>query len=464
MQIRDDAWLRDNGLTIDLFAGGGGMSVGWEQALGRPIDLALNHDRYAVTLHAANHPRTVHLCQDIYQADPVKAIGGKPVFWLHASPSCTQFSRSRRALPAERQLREMAWKVLDWVDAGRPLIVTFENVQEWTQWGDLDEEGFPIPEKKGETWAAFIAAFKARGYTFEWKILDSADYGAPTQRHRLFAIARRDGVENRWPEATHGPRGELPWNPAGRHIDWSVDAPSIFARKRPLAAATQIRIMKGIQRFIYQRSPYLAPIGTQVGDGCDRADQVAAFMAQNHALLPGRSLDVPASTICTKGAGQALVTASFVSVMRRNSLGSDLREPIATQTASGGHFAEVRVSAERTAAFCTGYFSQGGGQMHPLDEPIGTITTRDRFALVTIHGEPHRLVDIGYRMLTVDELWRLQSFPDDYKTDIIANGKPITDEVSKRLIGNSVVPAQARAFAEAILSTIGTAPRLAMAA
>lgn len=454
MDMNELAWLRDNGLTIDLFAGGGGWSVGFESALGRPVDIALNHDRYAVTVHAVNHPKTRHLCQDIYLADPVQAVAGRPTFWIHASPSCTQFSRSRRALPADRQLREMAWKVVDWVDAANPVIVTLENVQEFMDFGPLDEQGYPIPERKGEYWNKFVRAFEERGYDFHWKIIDSAEHGAPTARHRLIMVARRDGIPHRWPKATNGPNGSLPWNPAGDHIDWSIVAPSIFTRKKELAPATMLRIYKGIQRFVYE-NPYLAPEGTQVGDGVDRAEKVAAFMAQNHALLPGRSLRQPASTICTKGAGQALVTASFMSVMRNNAVGTDMRRPSCTQTASGGHLAEVRVAAERTAAFCTGYFSQGGGQMHPLEDPIGTLTTRDRFALVTIHGVPHRIVDIGYRMLTVAELWKLQGFPDSYRTKgIIANGKPLTDEVSKRLIGNSVVPHVSHAVTAAILETI----------
>lgn len=464
MEYAELAWLRHNGLTIDLFAGGGGWSQGFEEAMGRPVDIALNHDRYAVTVHAINHPRTRHLCQDIYDADPVAAVAGRPTFWIHASPSCTQFSRSRRAMPAEKQLREMAWKVIDWIDAANPVVVTLENVQEFMDWGPLDQDGYPIPERKGETWRAFVKAFEDRGYDFNWDILDSANYGAPTARHRLIVAAVRHGLPHEWPAITHGPAGEMPWNAAGRHIDWSLKAPSIFTRKKELAPATMLRIYKGIQRHVY-KDPYFAPEGTQVGDGQNRADMVAAFLAQNHALLPGRSLRQPVSTICTKGAGQALVTASFMSVMRNNMVGSDLRGPMPTQTASGGHFAEVRVAAERTAAFCTGYFSNGGGQMHPLDEPIGTMTTRDRFALVTVHGVPHRIVDIGYRMLSVDELWRLQGFPDTYRTrGIVANGKPLTDEVSKRLIGNSVVPHVSRAVTAAILDTIDRARPLRMAA
>lgn len=455
MDIEELAWLRSNGATIDLFAGGGGWSTGFEKALGRHVDIALNHDRLAVTMHAVNHPKTIHLCQDIWMADPKKAVGGRPTFWIHASPSCTQFSRSRRALPADRQLREMAWRVLDWVDTTNPVIVTMENVGEMRAWGPLGEDGFPIKARMGETWDKFVQAFRDRGYAITWKMLDSADYGAPTARSRLLIVARRDGMEHEWPVVTHGPGKAHPWTPAARFIDWESPAPSIFTRKKPLADATMVRIMKGIERFVVNaKNPYYAPKGTQVGDGIDRSVEVAAFMGQNHALLPGRSLRQPASTICTKGAGQALITASFLSVMRNNAIGTAMSSPIGTMTASGGHFAEVRVAAERTAAFCTGYFSEGGGQLHPLDEPIGTMTTRDRFAIVTIHGMPHRLVDIGYRMLSVKELWPLAGFPASYKTAPIANGKPMTAEAQKRMIGNAVVPDMAEAVTRAILGSI----------
>lgn len=456
------AWLRDNGIVVDLFAGGGGWSVGQERALGRPIDVALNHDRFAVTLHAVNHPRTHHLCQDIYAADPVVATNGRPAFWIHASPSCTQFSRSRRALPAERQLREMGWKVVDWVRACRPVVVTMENVSEWRRWGPLDDEGYPIKERAGETWEAFIQAFRDLGYVMEWRMVNSASHGAPTSRDRLIVVGRRDGIDMEWPEATHGPGMPSPYEPAHRHIDWTIPAPSIFTRKKELAAATQTRVFKGYRKFVERDpDPFLAPAGTQVGDGVDRTDLVAAFMAQNHALLPGRSLRQPASTICTKGAGQGLVVASFINVLRNNAIGTSMRQPINTMCASGGHFAEVRVAARATAAYGIGFYSNGGGQMQDLAGPIGTITTRDRFALVTIHGVPHQLVDIGFRFLKAHELWGLQGFPvgpgherDGYITNPLAGGKPMSDERQKKMIGNSVVPQVAEAITAAVLRTI----------
>lgn len=462
MDLNELAWLRDNGLTIDLFAGGGGWGQGHEQALGRHTDIALNHDRYAVTLHAANHPRTQHLCQDIYSADPLAATRGRPVFWIHASPSCTQFSRSRRALPAERQLREMGWKVVDWVRDTMPVVISMENVADYLKWGPLDDDGFPIRERMGETWQEFVQAFRDLGYVMDWTFINSADFGAPTARERLLVVGRRDGIQHEWPVPTHGPRAGIPYEGAWRHIDWSIPAPSIFTRPKELAPATQTRIFKGYQRFVEQDpDPFLAPAGTQVGDGKNRSDLVAAFMAQNHALLPGRSLRQPSSTICTKGAGQGLITASFVNVLRNNAVGTSMRQPLNTLCASGGHFAEVRVSAMPTMAYGIGYYSNGGGQMHDLAGPIGTITTRDRFALVTIHGVPHQLVDIGFRFLRSHELWGLQGFPTGpaferptFITNPVANGKPMTEERQKKMIGNSVVPHVAYAVTAAVLTTI----------
>ena len=47
-------------MIIDAFAGGGGASVGIEMALGRPVDIAVNHDPDAILMHKTNHPNTVH--------------------------------------------------------------------------------------------------------------------------------------------------------------------------------------------------------------------------------------------------------------------------------------------------------------------------------------------------------------------------------------------------------------------
>ena len=75
-------------IVVDNFAGGGGASTGIEAALGRPVDIAINHDAAAIAMHRANHPETKHYQEDIWQVDPREAAAGRPVGLLWASPDC----------------------------------------------------------------------------------------------------------------------------------------------------------------------------------------------------------------------------------------------------------------------------------------------------------------------------------------------------------------------------------------
>ncbi|MFZ3481756.1 DNA cytosine methyltransferase [Sphingomonas sp. 3-13AW] len=438
-------------MTIDLFAGGGGASVGIEKALGRPVSLALNHNPYAVALHAVNHPKTRHICQDIETADPIKATRGRPVFLLWASPSCTQFSRGRHALPAERQLREMGWRVLDWVRATRPVVVCMENVVEYLKWGPLNADGYPIREREGETWNAFVQAFRDLGYSIDWTRLNAADCGAPTARHRLFVQARRDGHPIRWPEPTHGPQTGRPWKRTADFLDWSQEAPSIFNRKKDLVPATMERIFQGFERFIVNDpDPYIAPPEAKISRN-DNVDLVSAFLTQNNTGMVGRDVRQPLSTLTSKACNQSLVLA-YMTRLRNNAVGSSLGDPLATICASGAHHAEIRVSA-----YAIKYYSEGG-VLQDLRQPVGTITTRDRFAVVTIHGNDYVVSDIGFRFLTDRELFDLQGFNRDflegreYQIDLIANGKPLTGKQKKLMVGNSVAPPAAAAVVSAAVA------------
>lgn len=78
-------------LVIDLFAGGGGASTGIEQAIGRAVDIAINHDPEAVSLHQANHPQTAHYVSDVFEVEPLAVTQGRPV------------ARCRRRDPAGRR-------------------------------------------------------------------------------------------------------------------------------------------------------------------------------------------------------------------------------------------------------------------------------------------------------------------------------------------------------------------------
>lgn len=87
-----------------------------------------------------------------------------------------------------------------------------------------------------------------------------------------------------------------------------------------------------------------------------------------------------------------------------------------------------------------------------LRSPLDTITTKDRFGLVMVHGEPYSIVDIGMRMLSPRELYRAQSFPDRYIIDPDYQGKPLTKTAQVRMCGNSVPPVVAEALVRANLN------------
>lgn len=84
-----------NDLIIDCFAGGGGASVGIEMALGRPVDIAINHDPDDILMHKTNHPDTLHLTEDIFKVNLKKYVKGQHVALMWASPDCTSPPKQR---------------------------------------------------------------------------------------------------------------------------------------------------------------------------------------------------------------------------------------------------------------------------------------------------------------------------------------------------------------------------------
>ncbi len=192
------------GLIVDLFAGGGGASTGLAWALGREPDIAINHDAEALAMHAANHPGTRHLLNDITRVLPLEATGGRSVEVLHASPDCTHFSKAKGGKPRSQYIRDLAWVVVRWAEDTRPHLITLENVEEFQTWGPLDHSGQPIKTQSGDTFRSWVRCLRRLGYRVDWRKLQACDYGAPTTRKRLFVVARRDGGRIVWPRPTHG--------------------------------------------------------------------------------------------------------------------------------------------------------------------------------------------------------------------------------------------------------------------
>lgn len=346
-------------IIVDNFAGGGGASTGIEMAIGRSVDIAINHDPNAVAMHTTNHPDTLHYCESVFDIHPRAATAGRPVGLAWFSPDCRHFSKAKGAKPVEKSIRGLAWIVIRWaLDVG-PRVMMLENVEEFRTWGPLlAPEMRPDPARAGETFRAFVgmlttgvpeehpalveccdflsmstASEQAQrlvsglSYDVDFRELRACDYGAPTIRKRFFMVMRRDGQPIVWPEASHGdPKspavlaGKLaPWRTAAECIDWSIPAPSIFDRKRPLAENTLKRIARGIQRFVIDSAqPFIVKCNHTTTRG-------------TYDYFRGQSLAEPLQTI-TKTHGYA-VAVPHLTKFRTGATGQPVTEPVPTVTA-----------------------------------------------------------------------------------------------------------------------------------
>ncbi|RKG37094.1 DNA cytosine methyltransferase [Acinetobacter sp. WCHAc060007] len=441
-------------LIVDNFAGGGGTSTGLEQAFGRPVDIAINHDPKALAMHRINHPDTKHYCESVWDIDPIEVTGNQPVGLVWLSPDCKHFSKAKGGKPVEKKIRGLAWIALRWASKTRPRVIMLENVEEFKTWGRIAEDGKPCPKHKGETFRSFVRALRYQGYLVEWRVLRACDYSAPTIRKRFFMVARRDGLSISWPVATHGdPKSKAvqkgllkPYRTAAECIDWSIECPSIFTRARPLVTATLERIAGGLKKFVFDNpEPFIingmVPVLTECAN------------ASNKRAMP---IDEPLRTICaqTKGGHHALIAPSLV-VNTTGHHGNGVNNPLHT-IATGGHHGLVSAFLAKNytevRAFLTAFYGNEKDG-NSVDEPLRTIPTRDRFGLVTVGQHQYRIVDIGFRMLQPVELFRAQGFPDNYifEKGLDENGTEIrlTKTEQARMVGNSVCPQLSKALAEA---------------
>ncbi len=461
---QQNLWLDE--IVVDNFAGGGGASTGIEAAIGRAVDIAINHDPDAIAMHTINHPHTTHYCESVWDIDPIKVTNGSPVGLAWFSPDCKHFSKAKGATPVNKEIRGLAWVAMRWAATVKPRIIMLENVEEFKTWGPV-VDGKPCPARKGKTFESFVRQLKQLGYTVEWRNLIASDFGAPTIRKRFFLIARCDGQPIVWPTPTHGnparidfkKSGLKKWKTAADIIDWSIPCPSIFDRKKPLAENTLRRIARGIQRYVIENpKPFIVRIGQQGfgGDGMQydikqplttittKAEHclVTAFLAKHYGgnyTGAGTDTNEPLHTV-TATDHNALVTTHLLH-LRNNCDARSVEAPLPTLTAGGGHVGEVR-------AFLIKYYGNEKEGVS-LREPLHTITVQDRFGLVTVKGEKYQIVDIGMRMLEPHELFAAQGFPRDYIINKDQNGNDIPKYKQVARCGNSVCPAIAQALVEA---------------
>lgn len=414
-------------LIIDNFAGGGGTSTGLEAAFGRPVDIAINHDPQALAMHALNHPHTLHLCESVWDVDPIKVTRNQPVALVWLSPDCKHFSKAKGGTPVAKHIRGLAWVGMRWIALCKPRVLMLENVEEFQDWGplivDADGNARPCPHRKGKTFESFVRQLRAHGYTVDWRELRACDYGAPTIRKRLFLIARRDGLPMVWPEASHAEpanravmAGKLAAHrSAAECIDFDLPAESVFGRKKPLVSNTMRRVAKGLWRHVLtSASPFIVGVGGRMGqspersvrapvhtitskaDSCVAMPILAALRGTSEQHLGGHDVCAPLSTVSAGGTHHALASAHLVTIGYGEREGQaaraqDLGLPLGTVVAGGVKSALV---AAHLTKFNTGSV---GSSLH---EPVKTVTaggtpkrpsTGIQMGLVAAH-----LVDMGH--------------------------------------------------------------------
>ena len=483
-------------LIVDSFAGGGGASTGIELAIGRPVDIAINHDPDAILMHKTNHPRTEHILASVWDVDPVEVCAGRPVGLLWASPDCKHFSKAKGGKPVDKHIRGLAWIVLRWAGTVRPRVIILENVEEFRTWGPV-RRGRPVKSKAGQTFTKWLGQLRDLGYDVEWRELVAADYGAPTTRKRFFLIARCDGRPIVWPEPTNAPADSAevkaglrkPWRSAAEIIDWSLPCPSIFdtrdevrekhglTAQRPLSPNTMRRVIRGVDKFVIRSSaPYVVPAAEKPGERGACRPYIIQYHTERHEHVRGQNVTEPLMTIDAAnryGLAAASLTAYYgaerhgqdaeaplrtitardhagltlasLVKMKGTNLGGAASEPVQTITAGGGHHGVVTTEVRK---------AEPGAELHNwpkirglLNIYCGYALADDEVLLLELGGTWYFIADIGLRMLIPRELYRANGFPDNYIIDRDYTGLEYPKFKQTARCGNAVPPP----FAEALV-------------
>lgn len=399
-------------LYIDLFCGAGGTTTGVENARYNgekcaKVIACVNHDPNAIASHAANHPEAIHFNEDIrtLNIDPLKEILefwkrrlplAKVVLW--ASLECTNFSRAKGGMPRNADSRTLAEHLYRYIYALNPDIIQIENVEEFMCWGKLDDNGKPVSRHKGAYYLKWVRTINDFGYTYAYKILNAADYGAYTSRKRLFGQFVKKGLQHAFPIANFSKTGDksdnlfgirmYKWKPVREVLDLNDDGESIFTRKKTLCEKTLKRIFSGLIKFVAGgKDSFLIKYNSMCHNG--------------NYTSPG--IDDPCPTVtCQNRLG--LVKCQFLS-----------------KQFSGDDYSGV------------------GIRINDNDSEM-TVKIKEFMA-------SYGIIDIRMRMLKISELKAIMGFPLDY----VLVG---TQSEQKKFIGNSVEVNMSRKLCEALAEVV----------
>lgn len=481
-------------LTVtDLFCGAGGSSLGAEAA-GLELVMAANHWTTAIDVHQSHFPDARHDTADISQVDPrrypaTNILLASPECTNHSqsrgvSRKAQDLSLFDAPDPHAERSRATMWDVPRFAEQIRYDAIVVENVVEATKWigwrgwvQTMTDLGYEMRTLSHNSMHHGVPQSRDRLYVVMWRKGAPApdlelELGAWCERCQARRIVRQQWKPERYVGRYRtqyrygciecGTACEPDTMPAASIIDWSLDCPRIGDRARPLAERTRARILAGLQRHGWapittsgsgngfertpgnRARPVSAPVATQTTTGGSALAVPPGFLFQTAHGGRVTELEQPHPTVCASDDRQALVVP-----MRNHGTSYDPeRQSLGTVTAGGMHHgllmrnnsggAEMVTDVDEPMRSVTTKGHQsllmpyyGQSVPHQVDRPIGTVTTRDRYALI----DADQVVDdCGFRMLEPHEVAAAMAFPEGYIPDTLTKRDRI------KLAGNAVTP------------------------
>lgn len=363
---------------IDLFAGAGGTTTGIHLAgINAKVVACVNHDAIAISSHQANHPDCDHFTEDVRDfqvvlklkniVDDLRRRYPGCIINLWASLECTNYSKAKGGLPRDADSRtlpqtlHMRWnpeknkfyKGDSYIQMLDPDNIYIENVREFMAWGPMDKNGKPISMKKGIDYLKWRDSIMKIGYKFDYKLMNSANYGSCQKRIRYFGIFTRKNFPLVFPPPTHEEKKTntdlfrkplKKWRAVREVLDLEDKGSSIFNRKKPLVENSLKRIYAGLVKFVangedifcyrsnggadglWRRvSSIEKPFGvvtTKNNTSLIRIDKDKKFCVKHYSGKPHQkvySLDKTSGTITCSG-NQSIASVEFITTFNGNSV------------------------------------------------------------------------------------------------------------------------------------------------
>jgi DNA (cytosine-5)-methyltransferase 1 len=490
-------------LLLDGFAGMGGVTgsakrVKIDDNPAIKVIIAINHDPNAIKNHMLNHPDTAHFMEDFREVS-MKEVSDVIEFWklIHPdaliaawiSAECTHISWARGGTSRDADSRTLSNEIFRYIEALNPDYIFIENVVEIMSWGPLkirakahhkadasngvyantelkftfnkktNQEEYhwePYEKKNGQYFQEWKNTIIGYGYNYDYRILDSANFGAYTSRERYFAIFAKPGLPIEFPKATHTRNAYANdlfseclsrWKAVKDVLDLTNQGYSIFYKKENMSIPARNRRNTCDKSF----ERYFDGLINHVCGGKSEYERRKQFLIVYHGSGPkSYSIERPATTIPTNDS-LGVVTCEFYldkqykgehnhqSVNRPAGavLTTDKHRLITVERllynpAWFGHFlsverpAPVIVAGQNKAPISIISILKGENVVIPVyaDDSPACIKLKELMAMYSI-------TDIKMRMLTIPELLSIMGFDPNLK--LVGS-----QEVIKKGIGNAV--------------------------